>query len=373
VNRWDAEFDRLLALGAAGLRSLGEAEPAKHLYACGAQRSTALLIKRTPLNAAEITHLRRHCTRSKFTEAFAPDNPHGELRRRISGAEPLPAQPTDLRAPTDDRPFFFYGVPGRMLPAVLRDVKALQTDHQGLLTLVALLAVSTVIAALCLLGPLALRRAPASSAPSPRLRPLLFFASLGAGFVFVELSLVQHLALFLGHPVYALSAVLTALLLWAGLGSLLTAKIEAPLAALSAGRRAQALVVLLALFAVLLGPALSRFVGLPFAARLGLTVLLLAPLGLLMGAEAPLGLKLVASRSPELVPWCWGVSGVAGVIATALGTLTAMHLGYSALLLLSGAAYLVAAAAVPRAPAEETAREAIPAGIEAIGSVVPAG
>jgi hypothetical protein len=141
--------------------------------------------------------------------------------------------------------------------------------------------------------------------------------------------------------------VLLALLLWTGMGSLLTARIGSGDAEVSVRRRAGVLVALLAVYAVALGPALRAAVALPFGARLAIALVMLAPLGLLMGSQAPLGVKLVASRAPELIPWCWGLNGVASVIATASGTLLAMHLGFSALLLAGAAGYLVAAFASP--------------------------
>ncbi|MEO7327373.1 MAG: hypothetical protein ABI193_02260, partial [Minicystis sp.] len=212
VNRWDAELDRLIALAVAGLARVGVTDPKAHLFSCGAARSTALLIKRTPLAPDEIATLRRHCKKNKFTEAFAPDEPRTELRRRlVTGMDPRRADPdhaTDLRPPTDDRPFFFYTVPTSRFFKVIGDLSGLQTDNQGLLVLLGLLGVSVVLSLLFLLGPLLVRRAAlggGSSPPAPRARPLLFFACLGAGFVFVEVALVQHFVMFLGHPVYALS------------------------------------------------------------------------------------------------------------------------------------------------------------------------
>lgn len=358
VNRWDSEFDRLLGLGIAGLRAAGAADPAAHLYACGASRSTALLLKRTPLTTAELEALRRHCRRSRFEEAFAPDDPHTELRRRISTMSSTraaaPDAVVDLSPPTDDRPFFFYNVPTRRLPEVLRHFRALKDDNQGLLTLLGLLVVSSVLAAVFVLFPLAVKRRFEGSAESAlagprgaRLRPLLFFACLGAGFVFVEVSLVQHFVMFLGHPVYALSTVLVALLMWAGIGSLMTGGIERGRAMRAARRRADLLVVVLLGYALGLGPVLARLVALPFGARLGLTLLMLAPLGLLMGALAPLGVRLLSVRAPALIPWCWGLNGVASVVATALGTLLALHFGFSMLLVAGAVSYLLSSLCVP--------------------------
>jgi hypothetical protein len=350
VNRWDAELERLLALAAAGLRGVGAEQPGDHLFACGKDRSTALLIKRTPLSKDEIRTLRKHCKKNKFTEAFAPDAPKDGVRRRLVTMpvrEAVPGSESDLEPPTDDRPFFFYTVPARGLWAALRDHEKLAEQNQGLLSLVGLFAASLAVAAVSLLVPLLAigRRALAGAGAA---RSLLFFWCIGAGFVVVEVSLVQHLVMFLGHPVYALSAVLVVLLLSAGFGSLLTDRVALADASRTASRRAELLVALLAVQAVALGPLLRVAVGLPFVARLLVTVVLVAPLGLLMGAQAPLAIKIISERAPRLIPWCWGVNGLASVVATAAGTLLALHAGFSALLLAGGLAYLIAVLARPR-------------------------
>jgi predicted MFS family arabinose efflux permease len=151
--------------------------------------------------------------------------------------------------------------------------------------------------------------------------------------------------------------VLVALLLSTGIGSLLTARTGAEAARRVASRRALLLVVAVVLAAMTLGPLLRVAVSLPFAVRLIVTLLLLTPLGLLMGSQAPLGIRLVEARAPELIPWCWGLNGVASVVATATGTLLALHGGFSALLLAGGLVYLIAAAVVPDAPKESASAE----------------
>ena len=363
VNRWDNEFPRLLALGAAALRETGAAEPKDHLFACGHERSTSLLVKRTPLTPEEIASLRAHCKTNRFYEVFAPDAPGSDLRRRLAtlpdARQAWPGSPADLAPPTDDRPFFFYTVPARRLFSVLGDPRERQSQH-GLLTLVGLLVTSAVIAVLFLLGPLLVRRVAILRAPDrgQRLRSLFFFLGLGAGFVYVEVALVQYFVMYLGHPIYALSTVLVALLLSTGLGSLLTARIGVERAQRAARARAIVLAVLLVVYALFLGRVLGFAVSLPFGLRLALTLGLLAPLGLLLGSQTPLGVRLIDARASDLLPWCWGLNGVASVMATAVGTLVAMHAGFRWLLVAGAATYLASALAAPAKPEAETKPEA---------------
>ncbi len=363
VNRWDHEVPRLMALATAGLRAAGAESPRAHLFACSHDRTTALLIKRDPYSRDEILTLRKHCNKNKFREVFAPDVARGDLLERVVASRAGFIDPNgdvDLRAPTDDRPFFFHNVPAQALPKLLASPKDL-AQQQGLAMLFGLFAVSAVLGALFLFVPLAFgagrrRRVEGDAAvvtPLPggepsRARALLFFLAIGSGFVLVEMGVMQQLTLFLGHPIYALTTALVALLLSAGLGSLSTAHVPLAVAPAVASRRAQYLVALLTLLAVALGPVLGRAIILSFEARVLFTVALLVPVGVLMGSLAPIGVKLVGSRASSILPWCWGLNGFASVAGTAIGTFVAMSFGFSATLLLGGAAYLVAAITVPR-------------------------
>lgn len=360
VNRWDGEVPRLLGLAAAGLRAAGAEDPKAHLFACSHDRTTAVLVKRTPFARDEIQKLRRHCNQHRFREAFAPDVRRGDLSEQLVASRAGfidPKTGADLRAPTDDRPFFFHTVPASAVAKLVRSPKEMAREQQGLAMLMGLFAVSAAFTALCLVVPvtigglrsrLAAAERGAGPRREPRARPLTFFLSIGAGFVLVEMGVMQQLTMFLGHPIYAVTTALVALLLAAGAGSLSTARVALARAPALAGRRAQVLVGLLSLYAVVLGPVLGRAIVLPFAGRVLFVVALIVPIGVLMGSLAPLGVKLLAPRSSGILPWCWGLNGLASVMGTALGTFVAMSFGFSATLLFAGAAYLLAAVTVPR-------------------------
>ena len=49
--------------------------------------------------------------------------------------------------------------------------------------------------------------------------PVAYFCAIGMGFMLIEISQMQRLMVFLGHPVYGLSVVLFTILLFGGVGS----------------------------------------------------------------------------------------------------------------------------------------------------------
>jgi hypothetical protein len=175
----------------------------------------------------------------------------------------------------------------------------------------------------------------------PPLTAMTFFAAIGVGFLLFEIALIQRFTLFLGFPTYSLSVVLFALLVFTGLGSLASSRLREPRPALAAA------CVLIAVAAFALQPLLAALIELPFAARVALTVLLIAPPALLLGTAMPIGLARLERRHAGAVPWAWAVNGVSSVLASVLAVAVAITWGFTALTLLALACYLVAWAVRP--------------------------
>jgi spermidine synthase len=260
--------------------------------------------------------------------------------------------PFDVRPVTDDRPFFWHFVPFRSALRSTLTPGALGTEEGlGELLLLALLGLVTAFATICLLAPLLLRRTLWRTIPH-KTAAGIYFAALGLGFMFFEVTLIQRLTLFLGYPTYSLTVTLFALLVSTGIGSLLSER------AIVGRDRAVAivggvLVVLVGLYLRALGPITASVGAAPFATRVAVAVTVLSPLGLCLGMFMPLGLRSVAALTPhaeEYVAWAWAVNGFFSVVASVLATLLSMTFGFEAVMLLALAIYVVAIAALRRIP-----------------------
>jgi hypothetical protein len=171
-----------------------------------------------------------------------------------------------------------------------------------------------------------------------KLWPFLYFTALGLGFLWIEIPLLQRFILYLDQPTYSLAAVLFAILLWSGIGSLLSDRIagHAGLAVAAAGG--------LALVYAFVTPAMFHAtLGLPLAARIALSVLALGPLGIAMGIPFPRGITLLGETAPRLVPWAWAVNGSVSVVGAILATVMALSFGFTWVMVLAAAPYLLAA------------------------------
>jgi hypothetical protein len=204
-----------------------------------------------------------------------------------------------------------------------------------------LLVSVVVLTALCIVLPLAVsaRRADFNDA----LPHLLFFGAIGFGFMLVEMSQVQRLTIFLGHPVYSLSVVLFSLLLSSGAGSLSTATLANDRAEMM---RLLILVSVLIAFGAITPAAVRRFESGSTPVRILVSVAILFPPGFFMGMAFPIGMRRALRDSPSIAPWLWGVNGAASVCASVLAIVIAIGTGISAAFWAGVACYATALAAL---------------------------
>lgn len=332
-TRWWFEPPRQtlrLALTAAQVLRERGADPLRRLVIARtdlaggvAGENSLLLLHADDPGPERLAALQRAAAARRCAPVFTPGAPsHPVFVQALAAADPAPflaAYPFRVEPVTDDRPFFFEH---NRLDALFRDptdwIRYRLGGHE-------LLAASLLVL-LLLAAPLLL-----AARPPPGAAP---FACLGAGYVLVEVALMQRLVLLLGHPVHAVAIVLVALLLWSGLGSWLAARVapaRLPLACLAA-----------AALVASLGPAgsLAGLVGAPFAARAAAAVALVAPVGLCLGLPFPLAIRGVAGPHAAAA-FLW--NGVAAVLAGPVAALLSLEGGFGVTLLAGAACYLAAA------------------------------
>jgi hypothetical protein len=175
-----------------------------------------------------------------------------------------------------------------------------------------------------------------------------YFAAIGVAFMLLEIAFIQKLVLFLSHPLYAVSVALAGFLFFAGLGSRFAARLD-PRQLRRAVRTAIGVIVGTGTVYLLALPVLlPQWMGLPDAAKICIALVVIAPLAFPMGLPFPVGLARIHRTAPMLVPWAWGVNACASVVAAVVATLTAMHFGFTAVVLAALTLYGAAAILLPR-------------------------
>jgi SAM-dependent methyltransferase len=359
VSRWyqpdePAETQRLVALATQALVERGVAEPSRNLIAVAnlapdSERTLGictLLVSPKPFSPADLARLATTLERLRFTPLAVPGTEPDPRLAGILASRDLFAFaegfPYDVSPPTDDRPFFFNMLRLRDVLQPIQGRSMNEFNLRAVKVLGALLAIVVGLTGLFLLGPLALggQMVPRSAGPW-----LVYFGGIGFGFMLVEVSQIQRLTVFLGHPTYGLSVLLFSLLLSSGLGSLLTPAISSPADARRAGWRLLALLGLLLAFGAFTPSLTEAWRGEPTPVRIGAAVALLFPLGLFLGTAFPLGMGLASLRHSALTPWFWGVNGATSVCASVLAVAVAMTGGISAAFAAGALCYAVATAA----------------------------
>ena len=348
------EMLRALTTAVAALRRAGVEQPARHVVTITDKSGqfTALLVKKTPFTESELARLDTWASVNPFLAVSASPprneekaNPYQaflSLGDRRKEAAFIALYPFDISPTDDDWPFFFrHSSWGHLLderPYVRVSIPVMEYS------VILLLGLMGVAALICIYLPLRLLAREGLRAPQAA-RYVVYFAGLGVGYMAVEIALLQKFGLFLGHPNYALSVVLAALLLTTGAGSLWAAAIVR--AAQSVRFVAYALAgVVLAEYALVF-PRLADWIALPFALRASIVFVLVAPIGVCLGVFLPSALDELKEKAAPFVPWAWGINGIFSVMAPVASVAWSMTWGINALLLSALPVYLLVGWSLP--------------------------
>jgi predicted membrane-bound spermidine synthase len=330
IMRWADDVPRLVSNSIA-LLGPGDAPP--RMAVVMERRGTAtdppqmiFMLRRRPFTDAESRVIAGQWTQGipLIVPGRPPQPPYSAL---LAGGAELERHAAEtgrrMDAVTDDRPFFFarhapWGLPPTMLTA--------------------LLAVLVPVVALSLVFVVTGRPREGGAGYGAS---VVYFSSLGVGFISLELALLQHLTLLLGHPIFTLSVILFTLLAAGGVGAGLSSRFRlAPVCFTIA--------VLALVYAVALPRLVPALLPLPLWVRVVVTVVLVAPLGLAMGMPFPRGLRQAGRAHLPPPAFYWGLNGVLSVIGSILTVLVAVNLGFQAVMIGAAAFYAAAALAWPR-------------------------
>lgn len=350
---------KLFATAVAALRQSGATDPAAQLVLIRGWKTATLLVKNGAFSAQEIARIREFCRTRSFDTDYFPGIRADEANRynqldqsyfhegavALLGAQYedfLARYKFDVTPATDNNPYFFHFFKWRTLPEFIR-IKALgglPLLEWGYPILVATLLQAVLASAALILLPLWLAQRNSLTGAIGRGKAGSYFALLGSAFMFMEIAYIQKFILFLSHPLYAVGVVLCAFLIFAGLGSRYALRWE------SAGRLPLRIVAAITAIAVaylyLLPTIFAALSTLPDWTRIGISLILIAPLAFFMGMPFPIGMAQMGRSSPRLIPWVWGINACTSVVSAILATLLAIHLGFNAVVMIGAYLYWLA-------------------------------
>lgn len=319
----------------------------------GSWDDNPLLIKPSGWTERDITKLRVRAEAEGLKIAYAPGmptHPDYTVYERILKANDFEkelasigaAQGRSFSVTTDDRPFIydrfatsryftwdFWRGPFTSKKPVFHEL--FRWMQVMFLLIVIIFTLIIILGPLCILGGPAVK--------SRTLSHVAYFLCLGAGFIVIEVTLMQKFSLLFDTPGLSIAIVLGSVILFTGLGSMISQR------TLAKGYSLREIASGIALY----GVVLYFFLGAWTHAMLSWSLLskgfavaaVIAPGALLMGHMFPQALSVAAKDDIKLVPWAWGINGAMSTIGAGATPLAAMAWGYSDLLLVGAAFYAI--------------------------------
>jgi spermidine synthase len=373
ITRWEfrqpREALRVVAVAMEALHSLGVANPARNFIVASQGPlnedgiPVVVLAKKTAFTAEEESAVRAHFARYAELDPLylplehLPSEPaagHNPFEDLIASNDPYrfaQSYAYNVAPVSDNAPFFFFTLKaGQVLGQQGLRHGVDWKVNLGVLVLILVLVISLAAVLGFLILPLALQ----GGRQSPL--PLLYFVTVGLGYILVEIAFIQRFVLFLGHPTYALTVVIFLLMLSSGAGSLFSRRW---LPRTEMAWMPITLVIVALLVDVFFLPGwLEAWVGLGLDWRIVVSGLLLAPLGFVMGMPFPTGLRALAagpvfevpsgaSGEDNAVEWAWAMNAAASVLGSVLAMVIAIQFGLTVTLACGVAAYLLALLLLP--------------------------
>jgi hypothetical protein len=332
ILRWDLDVPRLVSNAIA---LLGPQAASQQVAVLMEKREATVdnppqmlfMLKRTPFTGAQTDEILTTWTQARpvLVPGKVSSQPYTDvLEGRVTPAAYEAAATEKVGPIFDDSPFYFA-----------------TTKPWGMHTRIAQMLFNVlVLPSLALLALVAAFGKPKGQSAAPFVASLGYFGCLGFGFITVELALLQHLTLLLGHPSFTLSVLLFTLLAAGGAGSAMSRRVPIRLACLVVAGLGAA-------YALVLPPLVPALLPLGVWVRVLIAVALLTPLGLAMGMPFPRGLQHAGKGSLPAPPFYWGLNGIMSVIGSVLTVVIAIALGFKVAMLIGATCYLIAAALAP--------------------------
>lgn len=354
---------RLLATLARSAEASGIKDISRHIVAIRSWDTLTMVMKRSALIPEDIRRIKTFAHEKRFDLVYypgirpeesnvhikMPGNEYAEAFQRLVSKETrdrfIADYLFDIQPVSDERPFFHYYLKVKNIKAIYRVMgeKWQYFIEEGYLLPVLFVQVLVVSLILILLPLLTLKRTVAGNAHNSLLS-LSYFALLGIGYLFFEIAFIQKMILSLENPAYAASTVIASVLISSGIGSLMSRRNRT----LKSPRVLLILAALAVVYSIMLPGTTASMSRHPLLVKIILAVVTLMPAGILMGIPFPLGISVLGSTAPRLIPWAWAVNGCFSVLSPVLAVMLALSAGYQAVLLTGAAMYLLAFWAIRR-------------------------
>lgn len=332
--------------------------PSRFIAGVRSWGTITFILKRSPITQEESGQIRDFCRTMFFDPVILPDINPGERTQFNQVQDEKFFNYIDeilspgrnqfyteydfyLKPSTDDKPFFSQFLRLNNIPHLselfgTRSIPFFETGYVFALFTLIQVSIASIVIILLPLFKLGLKG-------KNKLRVLLYFSGIGIGYMSVEIVLIQHFILYFGNAIYSAAAVISSMLICSGIGSYFSSRIN------SKKNYPSAIVIIIAvlllLYTAFLTSVIRVTITFPLEAKYIFALAIIAPLSFLMGFPFPLGIRTLSAGNKEQIPWAWGINGCFSVISSAAAAIIAVELGFSWVMVIASAAYLVPLAA----------------------------
>ena len=333
-NRWELVRLIVTALYAFKENGIDNSDAVNHFIIMGSDYAPTIVIKKSAYTVDEIKAI------AKVAESLPADGPrvtylpflknpvNNEIENvliqyvkneHIPLEELIARNSSDISPVRDDSPFFYKvnkGVPGDLANLVIA------------LSVVALLSVIVPFGKIK--SNLKKNKKDKDKGKSRVLLPLLVFICIGVGFMILEISLFQQFILYLGSPTIALSILLGALLVGMGVGSFFGGKMYSQ-DVVRRLKNISGMIVIVGVLLLVIHPfILNELLAYRLVIRAIACIVLLLPLGFLLGIPFPTGIQLLKQNNLEkYIPWMYGVNGIFTVLGSVSAVILSMTFSFT--------------------------------------------
>jgi hypothetical protein len=357
---------RLLNTAVTALEERGIKRSDRHIAAIRSWSTMSILIKKSPITISDIFSIRNFSQDRRFDLLYYPGINVDETNIYVhmpsdeyftSFVDILDTEKRkkfindyiwDISPITDDKPFFYYYLKTKNIREIynIMGQKWQYFVEEGYILPFVFIQVLFLTLILIILPAFSSKP---SNYPSPTLKErgqggfvhglfLPYFACIGIGFMFIEVSFIQKIILPLEHPSYAFATILTSILMSAGIGSLFRQRflfLKNP-----------SFLIVLSLITIaysILIPSMTDLIT-PYSipVKILLTYIAFIPIGFFMGIPFPSGLIFLGEKNASLIPWAWAINGSFSVLAPILALMTAIAFGFKTVLWIGAGSYFLA-------------------------------
>ncbi|MEA1939705.1 MAG: hypothetical protein U9N03_03470, partial [Candidatus Caldatribacteriota bacterium] len=319
ITRWlkfpPREIVRLCSISLEALYRMGIERPENHLAVIRSWGTSTLILSKKEIREEEIRIIKDFCDERNFDVVYFPGIKGEEVNINHVLEESYYYQEItqlvnsfregkqkdfydscffNVSAVTDNQPYFFYTLKWQNIPKIIKSTANWQPLIEwGNLILFATFIQGIIFSIIFIFLPLFLKRSPLTKR-KVNFPFLLYFASLGLGYMLLEISFIQKFILYLTNPSYSTSIIIFSFLFFSGLGSFYSKRIERNYVG-SLKIIIFVLCGLLIIYQFILPCIFNTTLKYNLIVKIFITVGLILPLGFLMGMPFPIGIRLVNS------------------------------------------------------------------------------